>query len=71
MTRRKSILLTFWSLQRMSGYSDNSLQRKLQDLKTTAPSIQATALWLLHHSKHYKTTVRLRPLAPLPATTSR
>ena len=57
----------------MSGYSESALQRKLAEVKISAPSIQVdkthlrafkiggfqgVALWIMHHKKHYRATVR-------------
>jgi len=42
----------------MSGYSESALLRKLAELKISAPSIQGVALWIMHHKKHYRATVR-------------
>jgi len=42
----------------MSGYSESALQRKLAEVKISAPSIQGVALWIMHHKKHYRATVR-------------
>jgi len=42
----------------MSGYSESALLRKLGELKISAPSIQGVALWIMHHKKHYRATVR-------------
>jgi len=42
----------------MSGYSESALLRKLAEVKISAPSIQGVALWIMHHKKHYRATVR-------------
>lgn len=42
----------------MSGYSEESLLKKLEDLKISTPSIQGVSLWIMHHKKHYRTTVK-------------
>jgi len=42
----------------MSGYTESSLLTKLAELKISAPSIQGVALWIMHHKKHYKATVK-------------
>jgi len=43
----------------MSGFSENSLALKLGELNASAPSIQGVSLWLLHHRKHYQTSVKV------------
>lgn len=43
----------------MSGFSESSLSTKLSELNQSAPSIQGVSLWLLHHRKHYQTSVRV------------
>jgi len=43
----------------MSGFSENSLTMKLTELNPSAPSIQGVSLWLLHHRKHYQTSVKV------------
>lgn len=43
----------------MSGFSETSLSLKLAELNPSAPSIQGVSLWLLHHRKHYQTSVRV------------
>eukprot|EP00092_Neocalanus_flemingeri_P011946 GFUD01012879.1.p1 GENE.GFUD01012879.1~~GFUD01012879.1.p1 ORF type:complete len:354 (-),score=137.09 GFUD01012879.1:105-1166(-) len=43
----------------MSGFSETSLTVKLSELNPSAPSIQGVSLWLLHHRKHYQTSVKV------------
>lgn len=43
----------------MSGYSDSALSGKLGELNNSAPSIQGVSLWLLHHRKHYRSSVQV------------
>lgn len=43
----------------MSGFSETTLTLKLSELNPSAPSIQGVSLWLLHHRKHYQTSVRV------------
>jgi len=43
----------------MSGFSESSLSLKLGELNASAPSIQGVSLWLLHHRKHYQTSVKV------------
>jgi len=43
----------------MSGFSESSLALKLGELNASAPSIQGVSLWLLHHRKHYQTSVKV------------
>jgi len=43
----------------MSGFSETSLTLKLSELNASAPSIQGVSLWLLHHRKHYQTSVKI------------
>jgi len=43
----------------MSGFSETSLTMKLSELNPSAPSIQGVSLWLLHHRKHYQTSVKV------------
>jgi len=43
----------------MSGFSETSLSLKLAELNPSAPSIQGVSLWLLHHRKHYQTSVKV------------
>jgi len=43
----------------MSGFSETSLTMKLSELNPSAPSIQGVSLWLLHHRKHYQTSVKI------------
>jgi len=42
----------------MSGYSESALLKKLEDLKIASISIQGVSLWIMHHKKHYKATVK-------------
>jgi len=43
----------------MSGFSESSLALKLGELNASAPSIQGVSLWLIHHRKHYQTSVKV------------
>jgi len=42
----------------MSGFTESSLARKLNELNNSAPSIQQLSLWIVHHKKHYQKTVK-------------
>jgi len=43
----------------MSGYSEDSLERKLSDLNNSAQSIQQLSLWLIHHRRHFQSFVKV------------
>ncbi|XP_026499097.2 regulation of nuclear pre-mRNA domain-containing protein 1B [Vanessa tameamea] len=42
----------------MSGFTENALIRKLQDLNSSQQSIQTLSLWLIHHRKHHAAIVK-------------
>ncbi|XP_039755898.1 regulation of nuclear pre-mRNA domain-containing protein 1A isoform X2 [Pararge aegeria] len=42
----------------MSGFTENALIRKLQDLNPSQQSIQTLSLWLIHHRKHHAAIVK-------------
>ncbi len=43
----------------MSGFSEESLERKLSELNNSQQSIQQLSLWLIHHRKHYAPIVKV------------
>ncbi|CAH0693999.1 unnamed protein product [Spodoptera exigua] len=42
----------------MSGFTENALIRKLQELNSSQQSIQTLSLWLIHHRKHHAVIVK-------------
>ncbi|XP_045450697.1 regulation of nuclear pre-mRNA domain-containing protein 1B [Melitaea cinxia] len=42
----------------MSGFTENALIRKLQELNPSQQSIQTLSLWLIHHRKHHAAIVK-------------
>ncbi|KAG6464538.1 hypothetical protein O3G_MSEX014580 [Manduca sexta] len=42
----------------MSGFTENALIRKLQELNSSQQSIQTLSLWLIHHRKHHAAVVK-------------
>lgn len=42
----------------MSGFTENALVRKLQELNSSQQSIQTLSLWLIHHRKHHAIVVK-------------
>lgn len=42
----------------MSGFTENALIRKLQELNSSQQSIQTLSLWLIHHRKHHAAIVK-------------
>lgn len=43
----------------MSGFSEDTFDKKLADLNNSQQSIQQLSLWIIHHRKHYETVVRV------------
>lgn len=43
----------------MAGFAEPALQKKLEQLTNTLPSIQTLSLWLLHHRKHSASIVKV------------
>ncbi|KAJ0178152.1 hypothetical protein K1T71_005975 [Dendrolimus kikuchii] len=42
----------------MTGFTENALVRKLQDLNSSQQSIETLSLWLIHHRKHHTAVVK-------------
>lgn len=42
----------------MTGFANQTLERKLVDLNNSQQSIQTLSLWLIHHRKHHKSIVQ-------------
>lgn len=42
----------------MTGFTENALVRKLQDLNSSQQSIETLSLWLIHHRKHHAAVVK-------------
>ena len=43
---------------KMSGFTTETLEKKLAELNTSQQSIQTLSLWLIHHRKHHKMIVQ-------------
>lgn len=43
---------------KMSGFTENALVKKLEDLNASQQSIQTLSLWLIHHRKHHQIIVK-------------
>ena len=42
----------------MSGFTTETLEKKLAELNSSQQSIQTLSLWLIHHRKHHKLIVQ-------------
>ena len=42
----------------MSGFTQQTFEKKLNDLNSSQQSIQTLSLWLIHHRKHFKVIVQ-------------
>jgi len=54
-----SVCINVATQKRMSGFSENALVKKLNELNSTQQSIQTLSLWVIHHRKHARTIVQV------------